>query len=496
MPDGAVPDGVMPDGAMPDGVARGSHLPDEGLVLESWRVPLWRKAPPWRVLAGVAGSVEVRVAEVGSAEVTALLDGLRAARAEILVRRPARDVAATLGRVGARFLRADDPLRRQALALLPGTAGISEAMARAVLDGMAADWSESRLLRLLDLDMDGGAPLDAFVPREDGGRVRALGPALAVHVVAGSVAGVGVTSLIRSLLVKSAVLLKPGLGDVALPALFLRGLEEEDAELARAAAVLYWPGGESVAEEAALAGADLVVVYGGDRSVAEVRAALPATTPLVAYHHRVSVAVVGRAAPADRLDTLVADLALAVALFDQRGCVCPHVVWVEEGGEVTPRALAAALAGALEEMEGILPPGVSGDREASHVQQLRGTEELRAASLQGVEVWHGGRALWTVVLDPVPAFEASCLNRVVRVKPVADLDELPALLAPLAHHAQSVAVAGVGERREGFAEALARLGISRVTSPRRAPWPRPWWMHDGIGGLGPLVRWTEVEPSE
>ncbi len=60
---------------------------------------------------------------------------------------------------------------------------------------------------------------------------------LTFHLGAGSVPGVATTSLIRGLLVRSAVLLKPGLGDIPLPLFFARGLEEEDPELARSLAV-------------------------------------------------------------------------------------------------------------------------------------------------------------------------------------------------------------------------------------------------------------------
>ena len=46
---------------------------------------------------------------------------------------------------------------------------------------------------------------------------------------------------------------------------------------------------------------------------------------------------------------------------------------------------------------------------------------------------------------------------------------------------------------EAMGEALASIGASRVTSLSDAPWPPPWWHHDGGGPLRSLVRWTDLE---
>ncbi|HSR42974.1 MAG TPA: acyl-CoA reductase, partial [Longimicrobiales bacterium] len=369
---------------------------------------------------------------------------------------------------------------------------------RAIVDGMAADWTAPRLLALLEAEMGGPDVLDGFVDWPGGRRVRALGAPVAVHVSSGSVPGVSTTSLVRSLLVKSAVLLKPGRGDAVLPVLFLRALVEADEELARAGAVVYWPGGDSAAEDAVLAAADLVVAYGSDASVSSVRRRVPAHVPLVRYHHRASAAVVGREALSEgTVDEVAAAAARAVALFDQRGCVSPQVVWVEEGGESSARTFAAALARALSRLEEELPGPPLTDAEASALQQLRGVVELRAAAGEALEMWSGGEASWTVVYEEGGASPGGGPPRFVRVRPVADVREVgPEQLAPLAHHLQTVAVAGLGTRRDEVAELLARAGAVRVTSLARSPWPPPWWHHDGAGPLRPLVRWIDLEDED
>ncbi len=415
------------------------------------------------------------------------------------------EVMGVVDGVARSLLDPDDPLRRQALDGLEAQAGFSRPMARAVLDGMARDWTRERLRMLLEGEFGDPGVLEGFRPGTGGGQIRAVGYPLAFHLGAGTVPGVAVTSLIRGLLVRSAVLLKPGRGDPVLPVLFVRALAERAPDLARSVAVAYWPVGEGEATETALGQVDLAVVYGGDETVRWVRERLPVTTPLVAYRHRLGVGLVGRnaltAAPGREgeggAEHAAREAARAVALFDQRGCVSPHLFLVEEGGPVSPDRWAELLALALDAMEGEIPSGLIPAREGVAVQQIREEGELAQASGEGVRVWHGGRtALWTVLFQRDGRLDASCLNRVVRVLPLAEMGEAPLRLAPWRGHLQTVGVVGLGEREGEIVEALAQLGVSRVASLAGAPWPPPWWHHDGGGPLRSLVRWTDWEGGE
>lgn len=248
-------------------------------------------------------------------------------------------------------------------------------------------------------------------------------------------------------------------------------------------------------EEVLLRDADAVVVYGGNETVRSLRDRTPVTTPFIAYHHRLSAALVGRAALTDA--TSAADAAdraaRATAVFDQRGCVSPHVVYVERGGGVGPEAWAKELAHAFERLERTLPTGPLRPGEASEIHQVRGTAELRASAGEGVQVHHGGRDPWTVLVEEEPGFRPSCLGRVSRVRPVENLGAAVDELAEVGPFLQTVALDGAGSRRRPLAEALARAGAVRITTLERAPWPPPWWHHDGAGPLRALVRWVDLE---
>jgi hypothetical protein len=190
---------------------------------------------------------------------------------------------------------------------------------------------------------------------------------------------------------------------------------------------------------------------------------------------------------------VAADAAYAVALFEQRGCVSPHVVWVETGGEVSPRRWSEILGEALAEVEALLPAAPLQAALAAEIQQLRAAAELRAAAGSGDLVRAGTAGGWTVLFEPADRPIETSGGRTVRVRPIDGLGGLSDLLRPYGPLLQSIAVAGPASSRKSVASALARSGITRVTGFRDQPWPPPWWRHDGQGPLLALVRWVGVE---
>jgi hypothetical protein len=446
----------------------------------------------WEDLEAEPG-VAVRYPVLDDRAWTELIENLRVS-GEALKERPVRELVDSIGRAAERLLDPEDSLRGEALNWLVPTAGLSAEMADLVLTGMAKDWTSDRLTELLEREFRVPEVLDEFRVLDSGRKLHAVGSDLSFHVGAGTVPGVSVSSMIRSLLVKSAVLLKPGRGDVVLPVVFARALAQVDAGLGRAVAVVYWPGGRSPAEALALRESSVVVAYGGGESVAALRDRTPVTSRFLAYHHRVSVGLIGRDAlsGANARQTASA-AALAVSTFDQRGCVSPHVLYVEAGGSTTAKEWAGVLAEAMGELENAIPGGRLTPEEASLLHQSRGAAEMQEASGDEVAVHIGDRGSWTVIYQESSAFTLSCQNRVIYVKPVPDLDDVPQLLADVGPHLQTVALSGATDRRQYLATVLGRTGVTRVTSFEGAPWPPPWWHHDGASVFAGLVSWVDLE---
>jgi len=431
-----------------------------------------------------------------------------------------------LGRAGERFLDPADPLRREAEARLPSDADLTPRGVRQVIEGMARDWTAERLAGAVRADFPDPDVLDGFRPGIRGERIRVVAPRLLVQVGAGNVPGTGATALLRGLLVGAPTLLKPGTGDRVLPELLARAIQEESPELGEGLAVVNWTGGAGGdLERMALARAERVVVYGGEEAVVGVRAATGPLTPLVVYGPRVSAGLVLRDAAGS--GTVVAHAAAAAAAYAQRGCVSPHLVWVQEGGARTPEAWAEALALALaaevvgdrDGPDAETGPGAEpGPGEADHdapragapsasletrgrMRALRDAAEFSAAAGAGDRVFGGPGAGWMVLYEPgapdggARPFEPSCLGRTVRVRPLPDPEGLGEILEPVRHLIQGIALEGSEPGRTTTAMILARSGVTRVTTFRDQPWPPAWWKHDGEGPLRALVRWATLEPA-
>ena len=467
-------------------------MPD---TIQAWWLPGLPddRVSRWATLrVGEGDGLELRVPALTVPELTTVLDTISAARDAYLADLPVLEIVARLDTAVALWLDPSFPPRRLAEDLLPAITGYSPPMIREGLSALLRGLRREALLQCLTAEFGDPGCLDAFRPlRGTALLTRAFGPRLAVHVFSGNVPGLPVWSLTCGLLVKAANLGKTASGEPLLPALFAASLAEVDPDLARCLAIFYWPGGAADLEVAAFARAEAVIAYGSDDALGALRGRVPASARFLAYSHRLSLGCIGReVVTAAGAADVAARAAADVATFDQQGCVSPHLFYVEAGGEVSPRDFAAALAAALEELERRLPRGRIPLGASAAIRNLRDTAEL-----SGAEVWasRGGTA-WTVIYEGDPAFSPSCLNRTVRVKPVADLADLPPLLAPLGPALQTAGVAVGAERLPALAARLGRLGVSRLCPLGQMAFPAFAWHHDGRGNLLDLVRFSDIEP--
>lgn len=439
--------------------------------------------------------VELRIPVLRARVIARLAERLRSARAATLAERPVPDIIEAIDRAAARLLDPADPLRGLAERALPAVTGYSLPMVRLVLDRMAADWRAPALERLVTSELGGLDALDAFrADSRPGRRSRAYGPELSLHVFAGNVPGVGVTSMVRALLVRSAVLAKTAQAEPVLGVLFARALAESAPWLADCVAVTHWAGGGDGDREAA-GHADVVIVYGGAEAVAAFRGNASATTRVIEHGPRLSVAAIGRDTLGSEADARRAaqDAARAVATFDQQGCVSPHALFVESGGMVEPRVFARMVAAGLSALEAELPRGRLDAAEAAVIHAVRATAEFRAISGEDVELIAGAGTSWTVIWAGAGEFEPTCLNRTIRVLPVASLDDVADRIGPFRHVLQTIGLAGAGPRLDRVAHALASAGATRIAPLDRMPWPAPDANHDGSSPLKELVRVVDIE---
>ncbi len=440
------------------------------------------------------GELELRFPRLTPDQLTSVMERIAAARDAYLAELPALRVAELLDRVVGRWLEPHSSWLHLAEMLLPTITGYPADVVRKGLAGYLATFRLENTRRLLEAEFGDPRVLDGFRPRGAvGGRSRAFGPRLTAHVFSGNVPGLPAQSLACALLVKSASLGKAASEEPLFPALFVQSIRDVDERLADCFATTWWPGGTAELEEAAFGRAEAVIAYGSEAAIDGVKARVPVRTRFVAYGHKLSFGVVGREwLTAERVAEAADRAGYDVVKYDQQGCLSPHVFYVERGGPVAPRDFAARLAEALARYEHLVPRGRTSFGEAAAIRGLRAAYELR----DDAELFESpDDTAWTVAYDEDPSFEASCLNRAIRVKPVGDVDAVPALVSPVRRYLQTCGAGLDGPRLERLADALGRLGLDRICPLGRMPDPSPAWHHDGRFNLLDLVRWTDLEPE-
>jgi len=465
---------------MADGPAlNGYWLPDlPGLDLEVHERPLGH------------GHVPLRLPMLTPRALRQILVALKANRAKFLARRPVLEIVAAVDAAARRLTGRGGALYDELVAVLPQLTGYSSRMIEVGLERMGAGWRAEALRGTLEGEFGTVDVLDDFQPREPRGFQRAFGAPLTTHIFSGNIPGVSVTSLIRALCVKSAAFGKTAAGEPYFAVCFARALAAEDPELASCLAVTYWPGGSKDLEAVAFSEAGVVIAYGADETVSGIACRVPPSVRFVGYPNRVGAALVSRSS-LNRADVpaLARSAALDVVTFDQQGCVSPHTIYVETGGEVEPLDFARALGVALEKLAVEIPRGAMAPGESALIHQLRVQAEMRGATVLTSE----SGTEWTVILEDRVKFEPSPLNRVIQVQPVGDLSEAVTVLERIGRHLQTVAIAAVADEVTALAARLGAIGATRLVAVGEAAWPAPHWHHDGRFQFLDLVHFVDLD---
>ena len=445
----------------------------------------------WRTAAGHDAEIHRPTLTPGRLDAIAL--GLREQGERRLGARPVASIIESLDRVAALWLDPTTPERRQAVEQIAWASGFSRQMVAHAIDLEFESSRGPHLRRALESELGDPATLDDFVADTRlGGRVRGFGPGLVGGIASANIPGLPHLIVTRALLVKSPCLIRSSRDEPIFLPLFARTLARVDADLAACLAVVDFDPHDAALEAAFLGRVDHLVAFGGVETLAGLRARLPPRVAATWHGHRLGFGVVAR----DALGGDVADLADRVAydfsLFDGEACLSPQVVFVEEGGEVTPRELARAIAAAMGTWCERLPPCRFPLTDRARFRAALDLLAMRSAAGEPVGVI-ADEAGYAVVLDLPARLAPAPRGRFVRVVPIPDVDAVPGLVAPLGPQLQVAFLEGGDERSARLHHDLARLGVTRITRAGLAGLPSMMWRHDGIACLGALVRWVTEE---
>jgi hypothetical protein len=446
-------------------------------------------------------------ATLSPAMVTEACQTLKRNRAQYLAQRSTASLVGVLCDVAEAWLKPDNAFRRRALESGPGKTGFSQATLQKGLDNFFHQFTPENFYALLAQELGDAQGLDRFVACGGDAPVAgvsgsgsnraalAVGPELLVHIAAGNLPNPALMSIVLGLLTRSAQFVKCAHAAAFLPRLFAHSIYDADAKLGACLEIAEWRGGNVELEAALFAESDCVTATGSDETLAAIRARLPVKTRFLDYGHRVSFGFVAHEVLSGfHTRQIVSRTTDDVVAWNQLGCLSPHVIYVESGGDVSPEQFAEMLADELERREETEPRGELATEHAAVIASRRGIYEVRAAHSPETQMWHSKNSTaWTVVHEADARFQLSCLNRFIYVKGVKDLAEALQNAETVRGQVSTVGLAVPEHKLEELAAQLARWGATRVCPLGRMQNPPLTWRHDGRPALGNLVTWTDLE---
>ncbi len=423
-------------------------------------------------------------------EVTQIIDDLLAHQSQTQADRPVTEILRSIDQTVSRWLDPTSPERQEAEHQLPRTTGMSVQMLRHVLPLIFSEYTGKKLERLCALELGTKDVLDSFVPMTSGHK-KAVGPSLIINILAGNIPGAGLDSVLYSLIVKSATLVKASSVENILPEIFIRSLRKVDPVLGSNVAVTTWPGGNQKLEEHTFGRADLVVASGSVQSLSAIRKI--AAQKLIGYGHKVSFSLIAKKEIA-QVEELARETAYDIALFDQKGCLSPQVIYIIEGGSLTSGAFTECLAERLRDWESLLPRGTAPATTNHQIRKAREEAEWKMLAGKDVTLHASGKGFdWTVIYDNDPTFVPSETYRTIRVKPLNTLFQLREILAPWKPYLECVGLAARDEEYAAIADFLGGIGVSRICPLGKMQTPPIGWRHGGRPRLADFVRWVGLE---
>jgi acyl-CoA reductase LuxC len=375
----------------------------------------------------------------------------------------------------------DDGLVARAARELAAHRKQSEDMLRFGLHRMIQAHSRTALLFWLsEARVEAGRRLaihNAKKPLPDLGSLR--GPAVVAQVLAGNVPALAIPAALEALLARSAVVLKPADEDLISAQLFKESLDQAAPELSGCVDVERWSGGNDIAEAEVFGAVDYVIASGGQQMVQSLTKRL-SSKPHTFYGPRISIGLVGMGwldAPGSWWD----DVAREIAIWDQRGCLSPRILFV--AGD--PERFARRLAPALNKWQEKWPAGPPSLGEGTDIISFRTLYQMAKEGKAGIFASNG--TAWTVVWDHSTSLEVGPPARAVRITIRPSSRDLEAMLIKSKGLVQGAGLDFLVRGDLEWRRALEHGGVGFVAPLTSLQDPPAGWRADGRSGLAELL---------
>ena len=437
-----------------------------------------------------------------------IIDGIKNARKEYLRTHDIPAVLESLGKVNDHWMNPKSEGRKLAREILPTVTGFSVQMIES--------WGFDHFFGTLkkeNLPVFGKLQPQQFKEFSTlgDGLVKAYGkhhvthsnfePEVIGHICAGNIMGLPAFEIVMDKLVDAATWVKVATEEPVFGAMYAASIHEVDPVLADTIAILPFGSDNTAVQEFLFSKSDLVRATGGEharKSLSELSKKF--NVPLAGHWHKFSFITIAREYLNMQAREIAELASLDVCAWDQQGCFSPQEIFVETGGQTTPREFAALLAEEMERTTQSLPKGTNSGK----IQVLDGYYQYLTKEMMGepVKLFSSPTHQWLVIYDEnVANFEPSPLFRVIRVKPVADIMEIPRRAKPLGKFLQTVGVAIPSSRLIPFADALGEIGVTNIRTISGMTLQKAWEPWDGRFPLHELfeqdgIHWTSIDTRD
>jgi len=326
-------------------------------------------------------------------------------------------------------------------------------------------------------------------------------PEVIGHICAGNILGLAAFEMVMDKLVDAATWVKVPSEEPVFGALYAKSIEEVDPLLAHTIAVLPFNSDNTMVQEYLFSKSDLIRATGGERARKNLtELAERHRVPLAGHWHKFSFITIAR----EFLDAQAREIAelatLDVCAWDQQGCFSPQEIYVETGGRVSPKEFARLLAEEMETTSRALPKGTNSGK----IQVLDGYYQYFTKETMGepVKIFPSKTHQWLVIYEERNMnLEPSPLFRVIRVKPVSDIMEIPKRVTPLGSFLQTVGVAIPTDRLIPFADAMGQAGATNIRTISGMTLQKAWEPWDGRFPLHELfehdgIHWVSIDTED
>ena len=329
-------------------------------------------------------------------------------------------------------------------------------------------------------------------------KIRAVPRGMVVHWLAGNVPLLGMLALAQAIVTKNANILKvPSKNSGVLP-LMLNTMTKynltlptgkviKGRDITDTIALVYFEKDNKIAAENLSKISDIRIAWGGQEAIESVLS-LPKkhTAEDVIFGPKLSYMAIGKESlnKETNLQKLFRRVATDCSVFDQYACASPHTIFVERGGELSPKEFAENLAEHMEKAASRIPKEPADAGTAGNINSIRMLYEFTET------LWTSDDTSWSVLFDEKgqDGLVNPTYSRVITVRAINDIYEAAAFAS---HDIQTIGLSLAPKRKYHFAEIASKNGACRFPDiGRMTHFDSPW---DGMFLINRLIKFISLE---